>query len=245
MSNGAIKKKILEKYPECLFGQSFNDGSLGGCNEAGCPDVETPKLWKYLIDEYEIKSVLDIGCGFGYALKYFDEKLKLDIYGIDGSDKVIELSFYPDKIIANDYSKGISNFNKQIDLVWSTEFLEHVDAQHIPNFMKDISLGKYCVVTHGVPGQAGHHHVNCQSKEYWINIFKDYGMYYDEIETETVRKLATEDHEDLLNYLKLDPLTRDFRTFSTNECDKQEFHSNRMPFVAWNALFFRNKLKHV
>ena len=239
MNKGVIKKRIIEKYPECLFGQSFNDGDLGGCNEAGCPDVETPKLWNYLINKYNIKSVLDIGCGFGYALKYFDEILGLQIYGIDGSDKVRELSFYPNKIITNDYSKSVSNFNTPIDLVWSTEFLEHVDAQYIPNFMKDICLGKYCVVTHGVPGQAGHHHVNCQPKEYWIDVFNKYGMHYDEAETEMVKKIASEDHDDLLNYLKLDPSVRGFRTFSTDECDKQEFYSTRMPFVAWNALFFK------
>ena len=29
---GIIKKSVLEKYPDLLFGESFNDGHLGGCN---------------------------------------------------------------------------------------------------------------------------------------------------------------------------------------------------------------------
>jgi hypothetical protein len=239
MRKETIRKKILQKYPECLFGQSFNDGHLGGCNEAGCPEVETPKLWNYLIKKYNIRSVLDIGCGFGYALKYFNEILNLEIYGIDGSEKIRDVSFYPDKILTNDYSKGPSIFNTKIDLVWSTEFLEHVEAAYIPNFMKDICLSKYCVVTHAPPNQLGHHHVNCQTKEYWIEEFKKYGMIYDEEETQIIKTLAMEDHQDLLNYLKLDPVNREFRTFSTDECDTQEFNSTRIPCVGLNALFFK------
>ena len=31
---------------------------------------------------------------------------------------------------------------------------------------------KYLLVSHATPGQDGHHHVNCQNKEYWIDCFK-------------------------------------------------------------------------
>jgi hypothetical protein len=40
-------------------------------------------------------------------------------------------------------------------------------------------LGKLAVVTAAPPGWPGHHHVNCREKSYWVDVFEDYGLYYD------------------------------------------------------------------
>ena len=47
---------------------------------------------------------------------------------------------------------------------------------------------RYVVCTAAPPGHAGHHHVNCQTREYWIEKFDSYGFDYDEEETEYIRE---------------------------------------------------------
>jgi SAM-dependent methyltransferase len=237
---GEIKKSVLESYSELLFGESFNDNHLGGCNIYGDPGSECPKMWKYLIDKYQIKSVLDVGCGFGYHLKYFKEILNLDINGIEGSSKVTQLSFFPNEILPHDYSTGLSTFSKKIDFVWSVEFVEHVDELYVDNFMKDISMGNYVVITHAIPGQPGHHHVNCQNLDYWISVFDKYGFEYDSDETKNIRNLAIDDFKDYANWLKIDISKRSFRTFASDEYDSNANRlGNSQAHVAENAIFFR------
>lgn len=235
-----IKKTVLELYPNFLFGESFNDGHLGGCNIHGDPGSECPKMWKYIIEKYKIKSVLDVGCGFGFHLKYFKDILGLEIYGVEGSEKVKNLSFFPNDIISHDYSHGFSSISKDIDLVWSVEFVEHVNSQYVDNFMNDISKGKYAIITHAMPGQPGHHHVNCQNLEYWIDVFSRYEFLYDEQETKYIKKLALEDYNDYMNWLEIDPADRTFRTFASNESESNaNKHKRSQPHVAENAIFFK------
>jgi hypothetical protein len=237
---GLIKKRVLEKYPNLLFGESFNDDHLGGCNVHGDPGSECPKMWKYLIDKYKIKSVLDIGCGFGFHLKYFKDVLNLEINGIEGSSKVVNLSFFPNEIIPHDYSNGQSPFSKNVDFVWSVEFVEHVGSSFVNNFMKDMAMGKYVLITHAIPGQAGHHHVNCQNLDYWTSIFNEYGFEYDPEETKNIRNLAMVDFNDYKEWLNREISERDFRTFASDEYDSNATkYGNSQAHVAENAIFFK------
>jgi hypothetical protein len=65
------------------------------------------------------------------------------------------------------------------DLAWSVEFLEHVEEQFIPNYMAAFQRCKYALVTAAPPGAPGHHHVNCQDGDYWVDVFKKYGFEHD------------------------------------------------------------------
>ena len=136
-----------------------------------------PQIWNKLIELYNPKTVLDIGCGAGYSLKYFLDK-GLDGLGIEGFKEAIERSPVKGNIIEHDYTTGEYIPESKFDLGWSCEFVEHVEEQYLNNFMKSFDVCEYVAMTHAVPGQPGFHHVNCQPKEYWINIFKDYGFEY-------------------------------------------------------------------
>ena len=35
-------------------------------------------------------------------------------------------------------------------------------------FLDTLANGRIVAITHALPGQGGHHHVNCQPAEYWI-----------------------------------------------------------------------------
>ena len=190
------KETVLEKakriYPENLFGESFNDGPLGGCNVFGDPATHYPIMWKYLTEKLDIRSVIDIGCGFGYSLSFFKDNLGLKVIGIEGSKKVAELALNSEHIIQHDYSKGPLEV-QSADLAWSSEFVEHVEEKHIDNFVQTFKCAKYLAITYAHPMQSGHHHVNENTQDYWIDILSKKGFRFDNILTEELRAKTLED----------------------------------------------------
>ena len=167
---------------------------LGGymTGEIGDPATYYPNMWKYVIDKYHIKSVLDVGCGMGISCSFFKNN-GCSVIGIEGDPLCKENSNIKDSIITHDYTIGKTNIEQEFDLSWCCEFLEHVDAQFIDNYMTDFTKCKLILITHAFPGQAGHHHVNLQNSDYWIDIFKKYNLYYNHELTNELRDIAVTD----------------------------------------------------
>jgi hypothetical protein len=46
-------------------------------------------------------------------------------------------------------------------------------------------------MTHALPGKNGHHHVNCRTEDYWIDMFKKYDFSLCEYATREVRQCST------------------------------------------------------
>lgn len=132
--------------------------------------------------EFNIKSMLDIGCGPGGMVEYSNY---IGVYsvGVDGDESVKKDKEY---ILIHDYTLGELELNETFDLVYSTEFLEHVEEKYVSNFMPSFQKGKYVFCSAAPPGQSGHHHVNCKPKEYWIEKFKEYGFKFDEENTKKI-----------------------------------------------------------
>lgn len=149
---------------------------------------------KYLKTTFDIKSVLDIGCGFGEMQRICKEE-NIGWAGIDGDKNCTN-----DHIINHDYTKGpLDHGDKIYDLGWSVEFLEHVKEEYIDNFMQSFLKCKIICVTHALPGKKGHHHVNCQLPEHWIQIFEKNGFAYSEKHSIEVRKHSTMHREFMRN----------------------------------------------
>ena len=75
-------------------------------------------------------------------------------------------------------------------MVHCIEVVEHVDEKYIDNLLTTLCCGKYIFMTHGLPKQRGHHHVNNQLPEYWINHFKDRGYVHIEEDSLKIRELS-------------------------------------------------------
>lgn len=182
---------------EQLHGESINEGHLGGFSQYGDGGTYYPIMWKYLVDTYEIKSVLDIGCGRGYSAKFF-ESIGCQIRGIEGSNTGIHMSIIPNNVIQHDYNTGFSPIKilsdiQQYDLGWCCEFVEHVESQYMLNYLEDFMKCKYIAMTFATPGQGGHHHVNENTQDYWINVLKLVGFEFLEQDTYKLRAKTIED----------------------------------------------------
>jgi len=151
------------------------DGHLGGYVAGGDPGTWCPHLWTWLVERFQIRSVLDLGCGEGHAARYF-RGLGCDVMGVDGCEQAIRDSVIADSVVLHDFCNGPFKPPRRFDLVWSCEFLEHIDEQYLANVLATLSLAdKGVAVTHAFPGQPGHHHVNCRSSAYWIEMFDQAG----------------------------------------------------------------------
>jgi hypothetical protein len=169
-----------------------DENHLGGFIIENDPATFTPKLWEYLCINYNIKQIVDVGCGMGYAIKEF-LKYSDDVIGIDGSEYVKNNSSLKQNIIFHDFTKEKFVANKIYDLAWSSEFLEHVEEKYMDNYFSIFMKSQYCAVTYADKGQSGHHHVNCKDKDYWINKFKEYGFEFLKNDTEILKNKAYED----------------------------------------------------
>ena len=61
------------------------------------------------------------------------------------------------------------------DLVWSCEVAEHIEPRAVNNYIDTLVNGRIIAMTHAVPGQAGHHHVNCQPRDYRLDLIAQRG----------------------------------------------------------------------
>ena len=139
-----------------------------------------------------MKSVIDVGCGEGHAARHFADQ-GCDVIGIDG---VWQLSqnwqFY-----MHDYTRGPwptkvrgNRMEGATDLVWSCEFVEHIEERYVPNFLETFLMAPLVLMTHAAPGQQGHHHVNCQLPDYWQGAMAASGYELDLDLTNETRLLA-------------------------------------------------------
>lgn len=139
---------------------------LGGNEPGGDPHSFFPELWAWMVKKLDVKRVLDVGCGEGHAMGAF-AKLGCKVQGIDGLERNAEMARAFGPCVTHDLTKGAVEV-PGMDLVWCCEVVEHIDEKFLDNLLDTICVGKWLAMTHAVPGQDGHHHVNCQPQEYWV-----------------------------------------------------------------------------
>ena len=147
---------------------------------------------KIIYELYDFDNVVDLGCSIGTFLEPFFENGK-NVQGyeycyeesINGIKKVEGLI---DHIEFGDVTKEI-NDNKKYDCSVSIEVAEHIPKEFSESLVKNlIKLSKgFILFTAAKPGQGGTGHINCQKKEFWINLFEKNGYVYNDKEVVKIR----------------------------------------------------------
>lgn len=163
---------------------------LGGYIVGGDPATQFPVLWQWMIEAHECTRILDVGCGDGTALRTMRELGATYVCGIDGVKQDAP------NIIQHDYERGpLTHFEGSemgFDMVWCCEFVEHVEERFVRNFLETFKASRrFVLMTHGEPGQPGHHHVNNQPAEYWKGALASIGFEFDEQLTQLTRGFAS------------------------------------------------------
>ena len=134
-----------------------------------------------------IQSILDVGCGPGGNVKYF-QKFGFDAYGIDGDKETLPKNSNFEYV---DYRHYSSTFKGPFDLCWSVEFAEHIEEQYIDNFLMDYKKCKALIFTAAPKGWGGEGHVNEQDENYWINRLEGSGFKLNIEYTNGIRETST------------------------------------------------------
>jgi SAM-dependent methyltransferase len=161
---------------------------LGGNTVEGDPFTYSPSVWDYVIGRFAIQSVLDLGSGLGYASEYFHRK-GLRVLAVDGMEENVRDSIYP--TLQLDITK--ERINCKVDLVHCQEVVEHIGEEYLDQLLDALSTGKIILMTNALPNQGGHHHVNEQSTDYWIQHLRRYDCHLLVEDTHRIRRLAQAD----------------------------------------------------
>ena len=150
---------------------------LGGSYPGGDVHTYWPDIWGYLLISYRIRSVIDIGCGYGHNLKWFKD-MGCEVLGVEGDEEALAGMVDGVTVVKHDYTEGLYIPDRKFDLCLATEFVEHVDHKYEQNWIDTTLVAEYLLICHAVPGQGGHHHVNEQTSDYWEGRLSKAGWEY-------------------------------------------------------------------
>jgi SAM-dependent methyltransferase len=162
---------------------------LGGNIAEGDPATWCPAAWREIIKDYSIESVMDVGSGAGHAAKWFSEQ-GLKVIAVEGLKDNVDNAVYP--TFLHDITQDAYRV-ENIDLVNCIEVVEHIEEKYLDNLLTTLCQGKYLFMTHAVPGQGGHHHVNCRTSEYWIDHLRKRSFKLLSEESKKLQALAKDD----------------------------------------------------
>lgn len=139
--------------------------------------VIVPKI----MDLFNPKSVIDIGCGIGQWLSVFMDYGVENIQGLDGSHITAT-----DLLIPHKHFKTVNLFHAETiilkdsyDLVLSLEVAEHLPESNADTFVKLlVDSGDTILFSAAIPGQTGENHYNEQWPTYWQKKFLVHGFYF-------------------------------------------------------------------
>jgi SAM-dependent methyltransferase len=185
-----ITDEKLEKKRD-IYGGKGDAKHLGGFTEIDMHGI-SPATWKHAVQNWTVQSVLDVGCGKGTSTSWFaTHGLRTEC--VEGSHDAIEQNMVLDKSILteHDFSRGPWWPGKTFDMVWSVEFLEHVNLQFQYNYISTFRKAAILLVTSSNWG--GWHHVEIHDADWWIRKYESYGFRYDPALTEEIRSVARQE----------------------------------------------------
>ncbi len=150
------------------------------------PFTFMPDIWGWVSIQYGVRSVLDIGCGIGTNLAWFDE-YGFEVLGVEGHPRAVSAALLPGRVVRHDFTHGPWAPDRDFDLCLCTEFAEHVEARFEENWMAAVDRCSMLLLAAAPPGQRGWHHVNEQPDEYWIARFAARGFDLLEAESRMLR----------------------------------------------------------
>lgn len=197
-----MKNRIKEAQARCTGDMTFVvpqdqakihlGGSISGYG-IGDPATYYPNMWTWAVNILDAKSVVDVGCGEGFSLEFF-ANLGVKARGIEGYEESIQKGRRPDLVTKHDYEKAPLKLDEIYDMAWCCEFVEHIEEKFMDNFFETFRCARVIFMTFALPGQGGHHHVNEQPPQYWVEAFQKRGFSLDVDLTNCARVIAQADN---------------------------------------------------
>jgi SAM-dependent methyltransferase len=124
------------------------------------------RLTQWITENLNPQKVLDIGCGPGTYVNCFQE-LGVNATGYDLDTRV---EGHPNLIC-----QSLFDIEETGDVVLCMEVAEHIDSSNnrkiVEAMTNSLEPGGILIWTAAKPGQGGVGHINCQTKDYWSELF--------------------------------------------------------------------------
>lgn len=135
------------------------------------------EILPYIINTFNVKSVIDIGCGNGSWLNMAKQLGIINIKGIDGVQvPQAELLINKDEFLQVDLQKPFKEDSKY-DLAICLEVAEHLHEDAAQTIVNTIcSYSDVILFSAAIPNQGGQNHLNEQWPDYWQEKFEVNGF---------------------------------------------------------------------
>lgn len=139
--------------------------------------IAAQRILSILEADFEIGSILDVGCGHGDWLQAAMDLGITDVYGCDGPwIDTAQLVIPQDRFHRAVLDRPL-DFGRSFELALSTEVGEHVacsDARHLVQTLA--SHADLVFFGAAIPQQGGYRHINEQWQSWWAAQFQEHGL---------------------------------------------------------------------
>jgi hypothetical protein len=158
-----------------------NNSTIGHYN-----DVVLLDELRRIIQENNIKTLIDLGCGNGFYAKNLKENVEqTECY--DGNPFTPQIT--NELCETMDFSVPF-NLNKTFDCVMSLEVGEHIPIEFEQIFLDNLvkHSNSFILLSWAIPNQPGDGHINCRSNEYIIQEMNKRGFLFNLNESQKIRE---------------------------------------------------------
>ena len=165
----------------------------------GVWDLDTAKrrhrfdkpLADYIIKNYKVNSIADVGCGVGSYCKAFKDSGINIVHGYEGTQGISKIATYDD-IMTVDLTKE-RWVDIYYDLVICLEVGEHIPLEYEQRVIDNICryVNKDLILSWAVPGQGGAGHYNERPNEYIIAELGKRGFVFNKVKSMNIREAAS------------------------------------------------------
>lgn len=179
-----MTKILQEHFDISLYNDEFfkwhKDNTHIGEVEAG----------KVLAKWFNLKSIVDIGCGIGSYLQGSNcPTIKGFEIGGDDAKRYTDASII-DFIDFNTDATKPMEFDVKFDCCICLEVAEHIETSKSEQLVTNITNASNFIVFSAAPiGQEGCGHINCQPFEFWVKLFEKKGFQLDVFNTEQIKNI--------------------------------------------------------
>ena len=138
------------------------------------------------------ESYLDLGCGDAWMVRAARQIGAKPSVGVEISRSVFEVCSKYAKVIIRDLTRDFQ-LDRKFDLVTCIEVAEHLQPDCTNVFANNLvkHTKHWLVFTAASPGQDGNGHINCQPREFWIDLITSKGLVYDVDSTQHIKDTWT------------------------------------------------------